>query len=57
MDHRYWMYNIERSNPAYMKGVQSFLKVAEANQVKIGGQFIWCPCISCKNFNKFKDIK
>ncbi|KAJ0856260.1 putative Transposase-associated domain-containing protein [Helianthus annuus] len=42
-------------------GVQSFLKAAEAHRVRVNAedQLIFCPCASCKNFQKhdIKEIK
>nr|GFB20695.1 hypothetical protein [Tanacetum cinerariifolium] len=51
------MYDIERSGPAYLKGVQDFLIFAENNRVNDGDARIYCPCIDCKNFVRLKDIK
>ena len=51
------MYNIRRSDPAYLKGVQDFLTFAENNRVNSGSAKIYCPCIDCKNFVRLRDIK
>ena len=40
-----WMYADRRSRE-YMQGVQSFLKVAEANKRE---GFMLCPCRNCRN--------
>ncbi|PWA98442.1 hypothetical protein CTI12_AA016880 [Artemisia annua] len=45
MNRSTWMYDIRRSDPAYLKGVQDFLKFAENNRVNSGGASIYCPCI------------
>ncbi|GJR11974.1 hypothetical protein Tco_0794626 [Tanacetum coccineum] len=44
MDHGKWMYEIGHSEEAYMKGVLSFLEIAEANRLKNRDLEIWCPC-------------
>nr|GEU48925.1 RNA-directed DNA polymerase, eukaryota [Tanacetum cinerariifolium] len=56
MDRSKWMYEIGHSKEAYVKGVFSFLQIAEANWVKNGDLEIWCPCKDCKIFDKFSDI-
>ncbi|KAF5781681.1 putative Transposase-associated domain-containing protein [Helianthus annuus] len=40
------MYNssVVRTSEIYMKGVSTFLKVAEANRRNVGSKEIWCPC-------------
>nr|GEX27915.1 hypothetical protein [Tanacetum cinerariifolium] len=52
-----WMYDILRSDPAYLKGVQDFLIFAENNRVNNEDACIYFPCIDCKNFVRLKDIK
>ncbi|GJZ35385.1 transposon protein [Tanacetum coccineum] len=56
MDRSKWMFKIAHSEEAYVKGVLSFLEIAEANRVKNGNLEIWCPCKDCKFFDKFSDI-
>ncbi|GJT28422.1 reverse transcriptase domain-containing protein [Tanacetum coccineum] len=51
------MYDIRRSHPAYLKGLQDFLIFAENNRVNSGDAGIYCPCIDCKNFVRLKNIK
>ncbi|XP_021995110.1 uncharacterized protein LOC110892035 [Helianthus annuus] len=55
----YWMYNssVVRTSEIYTKGVSTFLKVAEANRRNVGSKEIWCPCMSCKTFQKFGNIR
>ena len=57
MNRSTWMYNIRRSDPAYLKGVQDFLTFAENNRVNSGSAKIYCPCIDCKIFVRHSDIK
>ncbi|XP_022032180.1 uncharacterized protein LOC110933258 [Helianthus annuus] len=40
-----------------MDGIESFIKVAEANRLNVGSQKIWCPCMICKNFQQYDDVK
>jgi hypothetical protein len=56
MDRQDWMYQKERTNQAYMNGVQNFINVAEANRVKVGAKGIFCPCLICKNFKRFENV-
>ncbi|GKE17798.1 reverse transcriptase domain-containing protein [Tanacetum coccineum] len=51
------MYNIQRSDPTYLKGVQDFLTFAANNRVNSGDAGIYCPCIDYKNFVRLKNIK
>ena len=55
MDRQNWMYDISRSTPEYLKGVQTFLAFAEANRASSGARYIWCPCKDCKNVCKFNN--
>ncbi|KAK1424327.1 hypothetical protein QVD17_19654 [Tagetes erecta] len=52
MDRSNWMYNTRRTDSICIIGVQDFLKAAEAHRVNEGAQLIFCPCASCKNFQK-----
>ncbi|GKE16638.1 abscisic aldehyde oxidase 3, partial [Tanacetum coccineum] len=49
------MYDISRSNPEYIKCVQTFLAFAETNLASSGATYIWCPCKDCKNVCKFNN--
>ncbi|XP_021991893.1 uncharacterized protein LOC110888688 [Helianthus annuus] len=40
-----------------MDGIESFIKAAEANRLNVGSQKIWCPCMICKNFQQYDDVK
>ncbi|PWA98010.1 transposon protein [Artemisia annua] len=55
MDRQNWMYDISRSTPEYVNGVETFLAFAEANRVSNGVRYIWCPCKDCKNVCKFNN--
>ncbi|GJR46300.1 ulp1 protease family, C-terminal catalytic domain-containing protein [Tanacetum coccineum] len=55
MDRQNWMYDISRSTPEYVNGVQTFLTFAETNRASSGAQYIWCPCKDCKNVCKFNN--
>nr|GEY42097.1 hypothetical protein [Tanacetum cinerariifolium] len=55
MDCQNWMYDISRSTPEYVKGVQTFLAFAETNRASSGARYIWCPCNDCKNVCKFNN--
>ncbi|KAD3336088.1 hypothetical protein E3N88_31607 [Mikania micrantha] len=57
MDRSDWMYRSSRTSSIYMKGILSFLKKAEVDKANKGSGSICCPCIICKNFNRFEDIK
>ncbi|XP_035841400.1 uncharacterized protein LOC118488249 [Helianthus annuus] len=61
MDRDDWMYKQSPVSAKYILGVQSFLKAAEAHRVRVNAedQLIFCPCASCKNFQKhdIKEIK
>ncbi|KAD6795050.1 hypothetical protein E3N88_05946 [Mikania micrantha] len=57
MDRINWMYHTARTSLAYTEGVQIFLKAAEVNRRNKGNGRICCPCIICKNFKRFDDIK
>ncbi|XP_076947447.1 uncharacterized protein LOC143619387 [Bidens hawaiensis] len=57
MDCSHWMYNIGHFHPDYFSGVQSFLKIAEDDRVTKGNEYIPCPCIECKNFTEFEEVK
>ncbi|KAD6796350.1 hypothetical protein E3N88_07246 [Mikania micrantha] len=57
MDRINWMYHTARTSLAFTEGVQIFLKAAEVNRRNKGNGRICCPCIICKNFKRFDDIK
>ncbi|GJY75793.1 reverse transcriptase domain-containing protein [Tanacetum coccineum] len=57
MNRSKWMYNIRRSDPSYLKGVQDFLTFAANNRVNSGDAGIYYPCIKYKNFVRLKNIK
>nr|GEW41247.1 hypothetical protein [Tanacetum cinerariifolium] len=56
MDRHKWMYEIEHAEEAYVTGVQSFLKFADANRLNNGDLTICCPCADCKNLLKYSDM-
>ncbi|XP_076946747.1 uncharacterized protein LOC143618403 [Bidens hawaiensis] len=57
MDRSQWMYNIGHLHPDYLSGVQSFLKIAEDDRVTKENECIPCPCMECKNFTEFDEVK
>ncbi|GJX33413.1 ulp1 protease family, C-terminal catalytic domain-containing protein [Tanacetum coccineum] len=52
-----WMYGMNISYPKYVNGVQSFLIVVESDRVAKGNIEIFCPCLKCKHFVPYDDIK
>ncbi|GJZ99266.1 hypothetical protein Tco_0671817 [Tanacetum coccineum] len=57
MDHRKWMYNVERVTPEYVNGLFEFIKTAEDHQAKTGKAQISCPCKECAHFICHDDIE
>ncbi|XP_022007680.1 uncharacterized protein LOC110906932 [Helianthus annuus] len=56
-DREYWMYHSLPTSEIYIKGVSTFLKVAEVNWRNVGSKDIWCPCRICKTFQKYENIR
>ncbi|XP_076912869.1 uncharacterized protein LOC143571294 [Bidens hawaiensis] len=50
-----WMYKALRQSEIYVKGVKSFLRVAEAHRTNKGSRSICCPCSKCQNFKYCND--
>ncbi|KAJ0440886.1 putative Transposase-associated domain-containing protein [Helianthus annuus] len=57
MDRNYWMYEIRRTDPRFVTNMKFFLKIAQEDRVKKGNELVPCPCMECKNFTDFKDIR
>ncbi|XP_076909133.1 uncharacterized protein LOC143566274 [Bidens hawaiensis] len=57
MDRNNWMYGNRYTDPRFAIDMKSFLNAAQEDRVKKGKETISCPCMECKTFTEFKDIK
>ena len=52
---RGWMYDLSRTDPRYLTGIDDFIKRARANA---GDSYlVLCPCKDCKNTRKWGDME
>ena len=56
MDRR-WIYEADRREREFFNGVTSFVKAAMAYKSKQMTDYIYCPCVDCKNEKQFSNIE
>jgi len=57
MERSEWMYELGRHTNEYQQNLAKFMKVAEADRVLKGNSRISCPCVDCKNCEKFDEAR
>nr|XP_043625447.1 uncharacterized protein LOC122596867 [Erigeron canadensis] len=57
MERNEWMYELGRHTTEYQKHLNDFMKVAEDDRVLNGNDRISCPCVDCKNCEKYDEAR